>query len=74
VARVALQPMDGGVLLAVRDDGVGFDPASPGTRKTLGLASMRERLRLVNGTLDVESAPGNGTAVIAWVPMREGWS
>jgi PAS domain S-box-containing protein len=74
VARVALQPMDDGVLLAVRDDGVGFDPASPGTRKTLGLASMRERLRLVHGTLDIESAPGNGTAVIAWVPAREGRS
>ena len=72
-ARVALQPMDGGVLLAVRDDGVGFDPTSPGTRKTLGLASMRERLRLVHGTLDIESAPGNGAAVIAWVPAREGW-
>jgi signal transduction histidine kinase len=71
VARVALQPMDGGVLLAVRDEGIGFDPRNPGTRKTLGLASMRERLRLVHGTLDIESAPGNGTAVIAWVPVRE---
>ncbi len=74
VARVAVQSMDGGILLAVRDDGVGFDPASPGTRKTLGLASMRERLRLVHGTLDIESAPGQGTAVIAWVPAREGSS
>jgi PAS domain S-box-containing protein len=73
VARVALQPVDGGVLLAVRDDGVGFDPAGPGPRKSLGLASMRERLRLANGTLDIESAPGNGTAVIAWVPAQEGW-
>ena len=73
-ARVALQPMDGGILLAVRDDGVGFDPASPATRKTLGLASMRERLRLVHGTLDIESAPGSGTAVIAWVPARESWT
>jgi PAS domain S-box-containing protein len=72
VASVALQPMDGGVLLAVRDDGVGFDPASPGTRKTLGLASMRERLRLVNGTLDIESTPGHGTAIVAWVPAQEG--
>jgi signal transduction histidine kinase len=34
---------------------------------------MRERLRLANGTLDIESAPGNGTAVIAWVPAQEGW-
>lgn len=72
VASVDLQPMDGGVLLAIRDDGVGFDPASPGTRKTLGLASMRERLRLVNGTLDVDSAPGHGAAIIAWVPAPEG--
>jgi len=71
-ASVSLRPMAGGVLLAVRDDGVGFDPADPGTRKTLGLASMRERVRLVNGTLDIESAPGHGTAIVAWVPAREG--
>jgi signal transduction histidine kinase len=63
--------MDGGVVLAVRDSGVGFDPAGAGTKKTLGLASMRERVRLVNGTLDIESAPGHGTAIIAWVPARE---
>ena len=31
---------------------------------------MRERLRLVNGTLDIESAPGRGTAIVAWVPAR----
>jgi signal transduction histidine kinase len=71
LASVSLRRMDGGVLLAVRDDGVGFDPAGPGTRNTLGLASMRERVRLVNGTLDIESAPGHGTAIVAWVPARE---
>ena len=32
---------------------------------------MRERVQLVNGTLDVESAPGRGTAIIAWVPAEE---
>jgi signal transduction histidine kinase len=31
---------------------------------------MRERLRLVNGTLDIESAPGRGTAIVAWVPVK----
>ncbi len=71
LASVSLRRMDGGVLLAVRDDGVGFDPDGPGTRNTLGLASMRERVRLVNGTLDIESAPGHGTAIVAWVPARE---
>ena len=67
-ASVVLRQMDGGLLLAVKDDGVGFDPEEPRVRGSLGLVSMRERLRLVNGTLDVESAPGHGTAVVAWVP------
>jgi signal transduction histidine kinase len=69
-ATVTLRHMDGGLLLAVRDDGVGFDPAGPGTGRSLGLASMRERVQLVKGTLDVESAPGQGTAIVAWVPAE----
>jgi PAS domain S-box-containing protein len=71
-ASVALRRTDGGMRLAVRDDGVGFDAASPGTRRSLGLASMRERVRLVNGTLEIESAPGRGTAIVAWVPTGGG--
>jgi len=69
-ASVTLRKMDDGLLLAVRDDGVGFDPASPGRGRSLGLASMRERVRLVNGTLDIDSSPGGGTSVIAWVPTE----
>jgi len=69
-ATVTLRHMDGGLLLAVRDDGVGFDPASSEKRRSLGLASMRERVRLVNGTLDIESAPGQGTSVVAWIPSE----
>jgi PAS domain S-box-containing protein len=70
-ADVTLRPKDGGLLLAVRDDGVGFDQARPGRARSLGLASMRERVQLVNGTLDIESAPGRGTTVVAWVPAGE---
>ncbi len=69
-ASVTLRQMDGGLLLAVRDDGSGFDPATPRKARSLGLASMRERVWLVSGTLDVESAPGRGTAIIAWVPTE----
>jgi signal transduction histidine kinase len=72
-ASVALRQRDGGLLLGVRDDGVGFDPGSARKGRSLGLASMRERVRLVNGTLDIESAPGQGTTIVAWVP-REGGS
>ncbi len=67
-ASVVLRQADGGLFLAIRDDGLGFDPEGPRRTRSLGLASMRERLQFVNGTLDIESAPGSGTAVIAWVP------
>ena len=67
-ASVTLRQMDGGLLLAVGDDGVGFDPENPGEGGRLGLVAMRERVRLVNGTLDIESAPGRGTTIVAWVP------
>jgi PAS domain S-box-containing protein len=69
-ATVVLRQMDGGLLLAVRDDGVGFEPDGVKLGRSLGLASMRERVHLVNGTLDIESAPGRGTSVVAWVPAE----
>jgi PAS domain S-box-containing protein len=73
-ARVTLRQADGGLTLAVHDDGVGFDTTNPRQNRSLGLASMRERVHLVNGTLDIETAPGQGTTLVAWVPVpgREG--
>ena len=71
-ARVTLQQMDGGFLLAVSDGGVGFDAGHPGEGMRLGLASMRERVQLVHGTLDIETAPGRGTTILAWVPAEGG--
>jgi signal transduction histidine kinase len=58
--------------LAVQDDGIGFDPARGRERPSLGLASMRERIELLGGELDVESAPGQGTTIVAWVPLEGG--
>jgi len=71
-ATVTLRETDGGLLLAVSDRGSGFDPARPARSRHLGLASMRERVQLANGTLDIESAPGHGTSIIAWVPTDDG--
>ena len=70
-ARVTLRPMDGGLALAVSDEGIGFDAEHPKAGMHLGLASMRERVRLVRGTLDIESAPDEGTTILAWVPAAE---
>lgn len=68
---VSLRGLDGGVQLAVQDDGCGFDPARQRNRPSLGLASMRERVHLLGGEMDVESAPGHGTTIVAWVPLTE---
>ena len=55
----------------VEDDGDGFDPASPlSKRDRFGLFTMRERMGLLNGSLTIDSAPGLGTRVIAGVPER----
>jgi PAS domain S-box-containing protein len=69
-AEISVRVLDGGLELAVRDDGVGFEPALRGNRRSLGLTSMRERVRLLQGELDIESAPGRGTNVVARVPLR----
>jgi PAS domain S-box-containing protein len=70
VAQVSLRPLDGGLQLAVVDNGVGFDPARQRQRPSLGLASMRERVRLIGGEVEIESAPAKGTIVLAWVPFK----
>lgn len=66
---ITLSYLDDTVLLDVRDDGVGFDPDAVGTEGGFGLGTMRQRVRGVGGTLSVESAPGEGTAVAAAVPL-----
>lgn len=59
------------IVLTISDSGCGFDPGSPNTQTGIGLLSMRERLSLVRGTLNVSSAPRSGTIVQARVPVRE---
>ena len=65
---VLLSSTGKGLRLAVSDDGDGFDAGTTPQHASLGLASMRERVRLLQGELDIESAPGRGTTVVAWVP------
>jgi signal transduction histidine kinase len=71
-ARVEMAAHDGGIRLTVADDGQGFDPAILETRAGLGFVSMRERLRLVRGTIHVQSAPSRGTRIDVWVPSKGG--
>ena len=70
VAIVSLAFKDGGLLLAIRDDGVGFDVDATQSRHSLGRAGMGERVRLLGGTFGIKSAFGQGTTVSAWVPLK----
>jgi signal transduction histidine kinase len=63
---VTVLERDGIVEVAVTDDGRGF--ASDGSGEGFGLIGMRERVRLVGGRHDIETAPGRGTSVHAWIP------
>jgi signal transduction histidine kinase len=58
------------ITLSVRDNGVGFNPADARKPNSLGLAGVRERAQLLNGTISVESQPGRGTSVSARIPVR----
>jgi signal transduction histidine kinase len=57
------------VELAVRDFGIGFDPQDAMKGNGLGLTSIRERLKLVNGNLSIDSQPQRGTTIQARVPL-----
>ena len=59
---------NGGVSAVIEDDGQGF-AESDVRDDALGLLGMRERLALLGGTLAIESTPGRGTAVIAYLPL-----
>ena len=69
--RVEVQGTAEGIQLTVNDSGIGFDWQDAMNRRGLGLISMRERLRLVNGKLSIRSEPGRGTTVLAYTPLRQ---
>jgi PAS domain S-box-containing protein len=69
--QVSLRANADGLQLVVADDGRGFDVAAAMKTSGLGLLSMQERLRLVNGDVAIESRPGSGTRVRASVPWQE---
>ncbi len=67
---------DGFVRIVVADTGVGFDPSQIGRSQDpasgFGLFSLQERLSLLGGRMDIESAPGQGTRVTVLAPMQPG--
>lgn len=70
--EILLEPREDDVVLIVEDNGRGFLPeekADPATRE-LGLAGIRERAKLMNGSIEIEGGDGKGTTVFARIPIQ----
>ena len=55
--------------LTVQDDGIGFNPRAESI-SGMGIRGVRERAEILGGRVDVSSAPGAGTTVTVWIPVR----
>ena len=75
-ATLRLETRPGYAVLAVEDNGVGFDregtTADAADRYGVGMLSMRERTAALGGTFRVESAVGRGTSIYVVIPLEEG--
>ena len=67
---VQLAEFSNELLLTISDLGVGFDLEEAKQCRGLGLTSMQERVRLVNGTITIESKLGGGTTIHLHVPFN----
>jgi signal transduction histidine kinase len=67
--HVSLRADGGELVLSVADDGCGFDPAGVAAGEHFGLVGMRERVAALHGTLDIDSAAGEGTRITARLPL-----
>jgi signal transduction histidine kinase len=67
---VSVVTEEGGIRLRIVDDGVGFDASlRQPDRGHIGLPTMVERAELAGGRCRIESEPGRGTTVDAWLPL-----
>jgi PAS domain S-box-containing protein len=68
-AVVELSATSNLIRLRIADDGVGFDPVAVRENGGLGLVSMRERLHLIGGEIEIDSQPSGGTRIVTRVPL-----
>ena len=67
--HVSLRQAGDQLSLSVADDGGGFDPVSVAPGEHFGLVGMRERVAALQGVLDIDSAPGEGTCISVHLPL-----
>ena len=67
--QVSLTGMDDSIFLTIKDQGAGFDLKEAEKKLGLGLVSMQERVRLIQGNISIESRPGKGTVIKVRAPV-----
>jgi two-component system sensor histidine kinase DegS len=70
--RVSVETVAGKLVISISDNGRGFDPSVADIETSdghVGIRSMKERTRIMNGTINIESRPGKGTVVVLTVPI-----
>lgn len=68
--RIRMAKHDGQLVVEIADDGKGFDPSTAAAEGHLGLAGMRERVEILGGAFDIDSAAGKGTMIRAMLPLE----
>lgn len=67
--EIRVEQLDGVMTLYIHDDGVGFVVDAPRKPNSYGLLGLRERAYLLGGTIEMTSAPGQGTTILVQLPI-----
>jgi signal transduction histidine kinase len=70
-AAVTIKKREGDIFLSITDNGTGFDPGQVADQKGIGIVGIRERVRLVGGTVSIVSQPEHGTQIEVRVPVTK---
>jgi len=68
-AHVTVREDEHRLCLRVSDEGVGFDPSRQEGDKSFGIEGIRRRVERLNGTVEIDTAPGQGTRIVATLPL-----
>ena len=73
-AGILITRSDGAIAIAIHDDGAGFDTSNALSRARggFGLSGLEERVRLLKGTLHIDSSPETGTTISIRIPQQQG--
>ena len=71
LVEISIGEINGEVRLSIADNGRGFSATDPRKSDSFGLMGVRERVYMLNGSVDIDSAPGHGTVINVRIPITQ---